>query len=79
MMKLRLEVEGERGRGECSGDSACEAGDRGDMSEGREDVEKGLDGLEADVGEVGLVVMEVGESSGGSETASDGIEANDTG
>lgn len=46
-----------------------------------EDVEKGLDGLEADVSEVGLfglVVMEVVESSGDSET-SDEIEANDTG
>ena len=77
-MKLRLELEGERGRGECSGDSTCEAGDRGDMNGGREDVEMGLDGLEADVGEVGLVVMEVVESTGGSET-SDGTEANDTG
>jgi len=78
-MKLCLELEGECGRGECSGDSTCRAGDRGDINEGREDVEMGLDGLEADVGEVGLVVMEVVESSGGSETASDGIEANDTG
>lgn len=49
------------------------------MDEGREDVEKGLDGLEADVGEVGLVVLEVIGSSGGLETASDGFEANDTG
>ena len=77
-MKPRLELEGERGRGECSGDSTCEVGDRGDMNEGRDDVEMGLDGLEANVGEVGLVVMEVVESTGGSET-SDGTEANDTG
>ena len=77
-MKLRLELEGERGRGECSGDSTCEAGDRGDMNEGRKDVEMGLDGLDADAAEVELVVMEVVESTGGSET-SDGTEANDTG
>ena len=78
MMKLRLGLEGKRGRGECSWDSTCGAGDRGDMNEGREDVEMGLDGLEADAGEVKLVVMEVVESTGGSET-SDGTEANDTG
>ena len=47
------------------------------MNGGREDIEMGLDGLEADAGEVELVVMEVVESTGGSET-SDGTEANDT-
>ena len=78
MMKLRLELEGKRGRGEYSGDSTCGAGDRGDMNGGREDIEMKLDGLEADAGEVELVVMEVVESTGGSET-SDGTEANDIG